>query len=334
LIDETGVVSLQGQKLAKNRNESAVIDLSKDELIMENDISISSANTVVTAVSGQEITVEFSAINNVITIESTSFNAGNYSVKIVIAKGEREFAYEIKLEIIDYAIGTVGELDEFLADVKSAVRGNKSWVVELTDDIDYNNASTFVTRNYTNQDLGYFTGSFDGNGYTISNVTLSGNAMFWGVENAIIKNVAFVNVNRSGNVTGSVLVWNSYGANTIENVYLKATYDNTNVGTASALICEGKDFTLNNVIVDVEFSTADKTTAINYHEGCFAGDNVYVISSTAKSFCTCETHQGAVGMYASADALKSAISANSLASFSSDYWDITSGVPVWKNLGA
>ena len=334
-IEELGTGTLQSQKIAKNRDASIVIDLSEDRLIVENDITIEPSNVKVVAngsnVSGVEVLVN----NNVITIKTALIPTGSSCVKIVAKNGVSEVAYEKNLEVIDYAIGTVNELNTFIADVKNAVRGNKSWAVELTANINYNFANTFVTRNSKNNDLGYFTGTFDGNGYTISNIMLNGNALFWGVENATIKNVAFTHVNKSGGVVGSIFIWNSYGANVIENVYVQALYDTTGIEqTASGLICEGKDFTLNNVIINVEFSDENKYNAINYWQGEFLGDNVYAISQTAKSLCSCTTHKGNVGLYMSVQAFKNGISSESLQSFDSNFWNVKNGVPEWIRLGS
>lgn len=210
-----------------------------------------------------------------------------------------------------------------------------------------------------------FTGTFDGQGYTVSNLTTKGEGLFSVVYNGTIKNVAFVN--------GKVEAGGGYTAffafkmilSELSNVYVQVTSLNGNKTNHSILSCSSMHkVKMTNVVVDykqTEFDAGEyysalglidgKTTTVNqgvwknvYSFGAapLASDTGYIMVASNQSetevtalkdkflsgqTVTTLTVDG-VKSYANAEAMKGAD--EDLSGFDAAYWDIQTGVPVWK----
>ncbi|MBQ7879594.1 MAG: hypothetical protein IJ317_02985, partial [Clostridia bacterium] len=246
-----------------------------------------------------------------------------------------------------------------------------------------------------------FQGTFDGQGYTISNLTLGTdqsesiddtvrNSTYWknnnyslfGIigKNATVKNVAITNVRfdlYNGTTSPSMAncttlaMWICAGA-TVENVYVSiegvtrggnATY--SSLSAVAYGVFSGA--TLNNIVVDYTYSGSDVVTFTKSSSfvgrKCASEDtteitswaNVYVVSTYAVNsvvawkdtehtkdyallYASNDTREvleecdrvAGLYQYASVSAWKQATD-NDYTSFDGTYWDMTTGVPVWKN---
>ncbi len=119
----------------------------------------------------------------------------------------------------DLAIASAEQLFAFAADVNGGNSYSGKTVV-LTADIDLNNAEWTPIGNGNN----VFAGTFDGNGYTISNLNISSATsagFFANVRSSVtIKNVTFDNANVSGTHYVAVILageWNENASATIDN---------------------------------------------------------------------------------------------------------------------
>ncbi|MBQ8658056.1 MAG: hypothetical protein IJ506_02890 [Clostridia bacterium] len=144
---------------------------------------------------------------------------------------------------------------------------------------------------------GGLTGTFDGNGHTISNLTVQNHGLFGLVIGGTIKNVGFVDVTiAAGDVANedSALFAAQMVNGTMENVYVKAkeiTGDATANLALLAISGLGTN-TLKNCVFEYDFANraartmtyglfASTDTGVNNHRGSVAGTNVYVISNSA-----------------------------------------------------
>ena len=144
--------------------------------------------------------------------------------------------------------------------------------VTLGGDIDLAAVSTFAAELKSNwlpmgTEETPFKGTFDGNGYTVSNMVLAGEeyAGFFGVlgSGAVVKNVNFKNVNVNGKYAAAAV---SYVPETSENVtidnvqVLSGKVNSTNYAAGVVGIVEGKNATVSNLVnkaeVVSEFSAA------------------------------------------------------------------------------
>ena len=100
-------------------------------------------------------------------------------------------------------------------------KAGKGFKVELLADIDMT-GEVWTTVN-SHVDSGCYISEFDGNGHTISNLTINGQAMFSrfaGSGDVVIKDVTFdkANVNSNGNINTSILTVQSYQNVLLDNV--------------------------------------------------------------------------------------------------------------------
>ena len=216
----------------------------------------------------------------------------------------------------------------------------------------------------TGADYG-FKGVFDGRGYTIDGIALSYGGLFLSIGvNAIIKNVAFTNVNfndRSSTIKNFVLAYNIYGeeANGVnfENLYIKVdTLTTPNVVwkglTSAAVVAYDCRFaTFNGVIIEYGEDISEKGPndkdflygsfiAFKRRDGIRA-TNTYIISPTALQYSVLADgttssieneliSKCGVVRYADHTAFKNA--AVNMDAFGSTHWEIKDGIPAWKNL--
>lgn len=179
-----------------------------------------------------------------------------------------------------------------------------------------------------------FRGTFDGRGYTVSNLNgftaVKSTYGIFGVigAGAVIKNVAFVNVTISGNNSG-LLAMRCHG--TIENVYIQGS--RTNGGNFSGAVVGLMHGNMKNVFVNVEDSTAAGGAAlIGNAEANITFENCYAISSKtdlklAGSGTMTTTN---CGVAATEEALK-ALEGYDVSGYDATYWNVESGIPAFKS---
>lgn len=136
-----------------------------------------------------------------------------------------------------------------------------------------------------------FKGTFEGNGYFVSNLTVAKGGVFGNTEGANIKNVAFINLKPASNVAATYvngcnspfLIWSSRSATTVDNVYIKTSQD---FDFSQGLIYYVQDTTkINNVFIDYPAAGIEwnhKVHMVKSGLGSFLGDSRNLLSSKAK----------------------------------------------------
>lgn len=187
-----------------------------------------------------------------------------------------------------------------------------------------------------------FRGTFDGKGYTVSNLggTAGNNGANVGATygifghigaGAVIKNVAFTNVTIGASNSG-LFAQRSHG--TFENVYVQGT--RTTNGSWVGTFVAFNHGNMTNCVINVTDSEATGTTSDGALFGNAEADctitNCFAISS--KTALVGNENGKTVtltncGIAASAEAFGELTDVN-LDVLSSEYWDMTSGFPVFK----
>lgn len=181
-----------------------------------------------------------------------------------------------------------------------------------------------------------FRGTFDGKGYTVSNLGgFNGTSATYGIfgivgADAVIKNVAFVNATIDGSACG-LFSMRMHG--TIENVYVQGT--RTTGGNWSGAFAGLNHGTIRNCVVNVDDSGSGATNngaLIGNAETDCTIENCFAISS--KSALVGNENGKIVtitncGIAANAEAFAELADLD-LSVLSADYWDTASGFPVFK----
>ncbi len=181
-----------------------------------------------------------------------------------------------------------------------------------------------------------FRGTFDGKGYTVSNLGgFNGTSATYGIfgivgADAVIKNVAFVNATIDGSACG-LFSMRMHG--TIENVYVQGT--RTTGGNWSGAFAGLNHGTIRNCVVNVDDSGSGATNngaLIGNAETDCTIENCFAISS--KSALVGNENGKTVtitncGIAANAEAFAELADLD-LSVLSADYWDTASGFPVFK----
>ena len=209
-----------------------------------------------------------------------------------------------------------------------------------------------------------FTGTFDGCGYTITNLNVSGTSdnkngsLFGQIKYpAVIENVAFENVTAdyAAVISNKLVTLDMYDWSTgspvpqrpvIKNVYIQVEDGSTNFRGIVATKDRQSSFypVIENVIVK---ALESKLVSGGQEEGSFFGSdwfatansgdtsvlkNNYVISNLQLCYYwgedKCADIAG-ITRYATVEAMLGAT--NNYSSFSEDYWNTNSGIPAWNN---
>jgi hypothetical protein len=97
-------------------------------------------------------------------------------------------------------------------------------VLNLTNDIDFKDKTWTPVDSHV--DFGFYISEINGNGHTISNLTINGQAMFTrfaGTGDVTVKNITFenANVNSNGSINTSIVVGHTYQNVLLDNVDVK-----------------------------------------------------------------------------------------------------------------
>ncbi len=259
--------------------------------------------------------VDFSWVNGVLTIASDS-------VKAVLDKSATKYTsnvfnletmgtnaagvtitYTAEVLYADYAIGTADEFNAFLNyyekfDTRDSLSDSDFKYAVFTDNVDYQGAMTALQyAGTTTNEAAYMFCYLDGRGYTISDISVKngvfhqycgkqidangdGTADTW--VNAVMKNLAVVNVVKSVENGGGMLFNECYDA-TITDVYVQAKHTVTvYVGAFADIVSSDASNTnktvISNVVMDNEFTyyRAGGTSALTVGDhvcaftGCYA----------------------------------------------------------------
>lgn len=325
----------QKQKVAINRQEKIKLDLTG--------LDLSSAIVKAVSFNGGMLNASGCSVkNDELSISVTGARTGENLLNVLFIKGGKAYLLVSEHKILDFKIGTKAELEKFQDAVRWTYYEDDIGIyAELTDNIDMMGAS-FSVRNYDKDALpvesirlkyGTFIGELDGNGYSIKNVVNSTNGFFWYLRNVTIKNIGFVNMMSSGDTQRALLYWQNGGNINIENVYIQGKFpDGQNKNWAGLVYSAG--CTVTNFVIDVTFPEGKTTNTYAISKGTKlnSGNHVYAISNaeyfTGMSAPSLEYY----GMYRTVEEFKANIAQESLATFNAEYWDISSGIPVWKNV--
>ena len=142
-----------------------------------------------------------------------------------------------------YLIGNATDLKDLSECINSGQLNDK--VFQLSADIDCSQLDEFSPIGYKDDNMDYsFKGTFDGNGRTISNLTIEGNyeyaGLFGYVSEGTIENLTLENiiVNNEGAYAGAIagIVYDPYSNGTIKNTLVKGSSSVTSTDKAGAII--------------------------------------------------------------------------------------------------
>ena len=198
------------------------------------------------------------------------------------------------------------------------------------------------TNNLQNMGL---TGTFDGQGYSITNFAPNGAGLFAAINGGTVKNVSITNVAGANfNTAGSYLATILRDA-TIENVYIDCVKASGWATYAFARFILGET-KLTNCIINVNMGTSNPSwgAMVESINATVTFENCYVISkfalngtktpaSDASNIETTDTKFKGVKRYNTAADMIADAENNNYDSFLAQYWDKTSGMPVWSHAG-
>ena len=281
-------------------------------------------------VGGTAVTGSFA--DGILTLSRSglSFTEGETVAVNVKLEGEgSKLSVDLTLTVCTYTMGTAAELAAFPTVVTSYPAG--SFV--LVSDIDMAGVS------YENTNTAAFTGTFDGQGYVIYNMTTKTTADDWDggffgkMFKGTLKNVAFVNAVVKGK--GAFLAFRN-NSGTLENVYMLVSFDGLVSGggftnDSSVLFNDGESAYLyaNNVIIEyAETLTASAGYAFYQSVSVSKFNGLYVIGADKISATTLPGSSAAYGCYENRAAFDADVSAWD----GNGFWTVVDGFPVPNRL--
>lgn len=317
-----------------NRGDNISLSLANLDFVRDD---IKSATFNGRSVTLSKVGIEDSGDSKTLVVYPEGVRTGDATLRVYFIKEGKGYYIESEQRLVDYKIGNAGEYMAFMNDVVSQPYANPKEIhAVLTDNVDLD-AQEIGSRN---QQLGTewscFSGSLDGQGYTVTNFKISRQGLFWRVKNATIKNIGFTNVTGSSGENQKALFCWSAGNVLMENVYMQGTMPCDMNKHVVGYCYSSSGTTFKNFIINIEFTGkvagGEPVYAIS-KSSVFqsTSENVYAISQSADFFANGKPNRGSdYGKYVSLDALKNDISSLNLAKFDNGFWDITSGAPVWK----
>ncbi len=304
-------------------------------------------------------------------IQGVTVNKDGSNIHRTLTVYDENGGYTVNFEVYTKVIRTAQDLDVFAATTNDIAANKTTAYYNVYDgyyvlagNID---ASAYKTTNkrmegfYGNSasDKNHaktgLMGTFDGRGYTITGMTADNGGLFGIVGTAgVIKNVAFKasKIAMSNWRGGGLLAMAIENGAHLENVYVEIASMST-AQSNQGVLAYGVDpkVSMNNVVVEYTSESANVKRALMYRYGDRYGTttgnaiatnwtNVYAITNqtlvgvanvAAENETIADGGYGYTGIkkYESVDALKA--SGNDFGVFSTTYWDLSGGVPVWKN---
>ncbi len=308
----------------------------------------------------QGITVNGRSIFGSVSGSTITFKAGAFPSDpalmgegrpLVIHTDRAQYVYSAS--VYSKIIKTAGEFKAMASYLKRS-QGDNNWAqytgyVVLGNDIDLAGEAfeMFVAEPWSGSEGGTdyqvnsgFNGIFDGRGYAVKNYTATAgnNALFTTVgNNGMIRNVSFQDISAPA-TCGNILTRVINGG--MSNVYISiSSWDNGAVLAHSYRV--GR--TLSNVVIEYTGPAIEGVRDVVGHWGTpptyFTHyppniKNVYVVGNITTMETNCAEHGSGTGcgfhVYKDVAALKAA--GHSLAGFSGTLWNVSSGVPVPKDL--
>lgn len=292
VVGSSVAITLEGdvKEIVKNQptKSSIEIDLGDNELQDPITLSVKFKGSVLDA---ENVTVS----GKTLTVNGAGFvtsGEGTLEIYLKTITGEGDSAvttyYVVKapVSVVDYEIGTAAEFAAYMQDMIDN-KLTENTIAKLTADIDYAGARLPQTSSTS---VGALQGVLDGQGHYISNYKVYRYSTFaGGVKNAVVKNIAFINIVKDAANDGGLFSSNENVNVVMENVLIqgKVTIQGTRLwGVAQNF--GGKQTTLKNVIVMPEFTgqgAADKPFNLFGYTGSFAtATNAFGVSLTAQGY--------------------------------------------------
>lgn len=281
------------------------------------------------AVGSMEINGKIYDINHNV-FSFIDFTGGEFDC--VLYDENNTYGYSVALHVSDLVVKTVAELVK-ITDVTT------DGYVTLANDLP--NAGNVADK--TNR---WFTGCFNGLGHTISNANFNGTnaGIFWGLENATLKNISIKASTITGNTMGA-LYYRSKGDIVIDNVFVEVEFAQDIIYQSGGLIgfaYEGSVQISNSIVIATGLQRSEKVSSVC---GALVGrastivnvQNVYVITDgdlCGKLSHTYNTRYEEINKYAiayetEADFVENRNKENSDIQFNGfgKYWDFSVDVP-------
>ena len=257
-------VDLDDMLVGKNRSGDYTVTVNEGETLVAAYID-GVANETIT-LSGTTVNIPDSVI--------AALTAGNHVFKIETEKT----IYSFNVEVVDFAIGTVEEFESWYNNYKN----NLDKTIVLTDNIVLSTSKVY--ENW--YDTVFFTGVFDGRGYTIAN--FAGKSSFIPkMQGGTFKNVALVNVKKVYEASKSGFIGLQVNGGTVENVY----YQGTQAGVLDEV--ERTGFytyfvgTVKNVVVSVSRACGATADAVSLQAN---SNSLYVVNTASGGTKRANTH--------------------------------------------
>lgn len=298
--------------------------------------------------------------------------AKDYSVTLYNAAENK--AYNRAFKAVTKVLKTASDLEVFKATDDSSEFGG---YYVLGNDIDASGytcvtgvngsalgaaSGRYLTNSLTGDNFNSFglKGTFDGNGYTISNLTVGSCGMFGVINGGTVKNVALKDVKFVEKQNVATLAWYIIDA-TIENVYMNA--ESLPAVWGRAMVASSiYTSTVKNVVIQLKevlgntgeklnvyggygafgsFVSADANRVVDAGDQANVFSDVYVISTTKLSVLSKSQYDGenteaenkyvGIKRYDSAEEMASA--RNDYSSFDKSLWSVNEGVLSFRSKG-
>lgn len=296
-------------------------------------------------IGGREI-ADYTYADNTLTVAFDKLPKGKLSISIATTTSTENLLVKAQAYVVDYAIGTVAELDAFRDSCAGKTTDDPYMYVALTANIDYADGEYYGEGTAT----GTFYGSFDGRGYTVSNVKVK-HSFFPAIQGlstakrSMIKNFGLVNVVKH-TTNGGGLLANDMSYTDVDNVYVSGSveqYEASIIGeelkyVSGAIAGSAKQTTINNCVAEITYGkeSAKLGSLVGVADHVVV-NNIYakLLGSTSYSYVA----QGSIDInlnrqrmqYTDEKFTSLMTMANIPAGFDVSYWGIKDGVFTFKN---
>ena len=276
--------------------------------------------------------------NGILTLDNESPEGlGRKTVEATFKKGEKLIAFTISIDVCTMAVYDETDLKDMAA-IITENEGAGRYVL---------GADIVCTETY-DSNLGVpFTGSFDGHGYAIYNMTTSdrdaGNRGLLGAtlaDTAVVENVSFVNAKHGGK--GGFIAMNAAG--TIRNVYIQIDitgYNNFSYDAATSVLASSTYGVFSTENVLIEYTNPLPVSASNGYavwqlwHGYGKHQGLYAIGANAVATSVEDLGGGIADVYGAYMSYADFADADvNVDSWKNDFWGIYNGIPYPKHLGS
>ena len=259
-------VVLAEQVVASNRGQSLELDMSSYDVVSIDGVSVL----------GSTIT-DYTYENNKVTVPFADLIKGHSSVLVKATTANGTLYVKAKTYAVDFAIGSVEELNAFGAACQGRSDRSTYTYAVLTNHVNYNNG--FYTDVYSS---GTFFGCFDGQGYTISNMKVRHSffVAIHGIANgkrSVIKNFGLVNILKN-TANGGGLLANDMLYTDVDNVYVSGKVELYQSHVCGAIAGTAKDVNITNCVTEIRYEQEGEFPAlVGIVQGTTSVNNTYVI---------------------------------------------------------